>query len=190
MTRSSRPAPGDSGALSLELAILAPLLLAMFGLMTLAGRVYLAGSTVDHAARDAARAASLQNSPSAAQQAARQVADQSLTSQGIHCASTGVTVPTAGFNAPLGQPAAVTVTVTCQVPLAGLFPGIPGSKTLTGSFTCSIDQYRQRALGFANSEVGEEHLLTHTPPFFDGRPGAGTAASVLGARWDAGVRGA
>lgn len=136
---------GERGALSLEMAILAPVLLLMFGLMTLAGRVYLAGSTVGNAARDAARAASLQNSPGAAQQAALQVANQSLTSQGVRCATTDVTVPTAGFSAPLGQPAAVTVTVTCQVPLSGLFPGIPGSKTLTGSFTCSIDQYRQRA---------------------------------------------
>ncbi|WP_042422253.1 TadE/TadG family type IV pilus assembly protein [Streptacidiphilus anmyonensis] len=147
MSRSPRTSAGDRGALSLELAILAPLLLAMFGLMALAGRVYLAGSTVDNAARDAARAASLQNSPGAAQQAALQVANQSLTSQGVHCASTDVTVPTAGFSAPLGQPAAVTVTVTCQVELAGLFPGVPGSKTLRGSFTCSIDQYRQRAAG-------------------------------------------
>ncbi|WP_042370572.1 TadE family protein [Streptacidiphilus neutrinimicus] len=147
MTRSPRPAPGDGGALSLEMAILAPVLLVMFGLMALAGRVYLAGSTVDNAARDAARAASLQNSPGAAQQAALQIANQSLTSQGVHCASTDVTVPTAGFSAPLGQPAAVTVTVTCQVELAGLFPGVPGSKTLRGSFTCSIDQYRQRAAG-------------------------------------------
>ncbi|RAG81239.1 pilus assembly protein [Streptacidiphilus pinicola] len=145
MTRSPAPTSGEHGALSLEMAILAPVLLLMFGLMALAGRVYLAGSTVDNAARDAARAASLQNSPGAAQQAALQVANQSLTSQGVHCASTDVTVPTAGFSAPLGQPAAVTVTVTCQVPLSGLFPGVPGSKVLTGSFTCSIDQYRQRA---------------------------------------------
>jgi Flp pilus assembly protein TadG len=149
VNRSIRTPEGERGALSLEMAILAPLLLVMFGLMALAGRVYLAGSTVDNAARDAARAASLQNSPGAARQAALQVANQSLTSQGIHCASTDVTVPTGGFTAPLGQPAAVTVTVTCQVPLAGLFPGIPGSKTLRGSFTCSIDQYRQRAVGQA-----------------------------------------
>ncbi|WP_042424521.1 TadE/TadG family type IV pilus assembly protein [Streptacidiphilus anmyonensis] len=145
MTRSPRPVAGEHGALSLEMAILAPVLLLVFGLMALAGRVYLAGSTVANAARDAARAASLQNSPGGARQAALQVATQSLTSQGIHCVNTDVTVPTAGFTAPLGQPAAVTVTVTCQVQLAGLFPGVPGTKTLRGSFTCSIDQYRQRA---------------------------------------------
>ncbi|WP_063774056.1 TadE/TadG family type IV pilus assembly protein [Streptacidiphilus rugosus] len=139
----------DNGALSLELAILAPAILMFLALMIVCGRIYLTGSTVDDAARDAARAASLQNDPGAARTIALQVASQSLATQGLHCLTTDVQVPTAAFATPLGQPASVTVTVTCRVNLSDVgFPGLPGSKVLTGSFTSSLDEYRPRtALG-------------------------------------------
>jgi Flp pilus assembly protein TadG len=137
---------GDRGALSLELAILGPALLMVLALVIAAGRIYLSGSSVDDAARDAARAASLQSSPVAAQGTAEQVADQTLASEGLHCTSTTVTVPTAGFTVPLGQPASVTVTVSCRAALSDIgLPGLPGSKLLTSSFTSSLDPYRPRS---------------------------------------------
>lgn len=135
----------DRGGLSLELAILAPVLLMVLALVVAAGRIYLSGSSVDNAARDAARAASLQSSPAAAQGSAEQVADQTLASEGIHCISTSVSVPTGGFNVPLGQPATVTVTVSCRAPLGNIgLPGLPGTKLLTGTFTSSLDPYHVR----------------------------------------------
>ena len=147
------PAKGgdrDRGALSLELAILGPVLILFLLLMASAGRIYLAGSGVDDAARDAARAASLQRDPATARAAAQAIADQTLTAQGLHCQSTQVTIPTGGFDTPLGEPASVTVTVHCRVNLADVaVPGMPGTKLLTGQFTSSIDQYRQRAQGLA-----------------------------------------
>ena len=147
MTRTRcAPKPREHGGLSLELALLAPVLFMVLALVIAAGRIYLSGSTVDNAARDAARAASLQSSAPAAQATAEQVADSTLAAEGIHCTSTNVTVPTAGFNAPLGQPASVTVTVQCQVDLSSIgLPGMPGSKLLTGTFTSSLDPYRVRA---------------------------------------------
>lgn len=138
----------DRGALSLELAILAPVMILFLLLMAAAGRIYLSGSGVNNAARDAARAASLQRDPAAAQAAALQIAEQTLAAQGLHCLSTDVEVPVDGFNTPLGQPASVTVTVHCRVNLSDVaVPGMPGSKLLTGTFTSALDQFRQRADG-------------------------------------------
>ncbi|MFC5911468.1 TadE family protein [Streptacidiphilus monticola] len=146
--RRNQPTVPDSGALSLELAILAPVLLAVFALVIAAGRIVFAGSSVDDAARAAARAASIQRSGGDAQNAALQVAEQTLAQQGLHCTNTEVDVPTGGFNVPLGQPASVTVTVRCTVRLSDVgAPGLPGAKTLTGTFTSAIDQYRVRGDG-------------------------------------------
>ena len=57
-----------------------------------------------------------------------------------------VTVDTAGFAVPPGQPAQVTVQVTCDVRLPGLtvIPGIPGSRTLTATASSPLDIYRAR----------------------------------------------
>ncbi len=144
--RGGTEAGGERGALWLELAILGPALLMVLALVIAAGRIYLSGSSVDDAARDAARAASVQTNPVAAQGSAEQVADQTLASEGLHCTSTSVTVPTAGFDVPVGQPASVTVTVTCRADLSDIgLPGLPGSKLLTGAFTSSIDPYRPRS---------------------------------------------
>ena len=145
-SRSGTADSSDRGALSLELSILGPALLMVLALVIAAGRIYLSDGSVDNAARDAARAASLQTSPVAAQGTADQVADQTLASEGLHCTSTSVTVPTGGFNVPVGQPASVTVTVTCRADLSDIgLPGLPGSKLLTGTFTSSIDPYRPRS---------------------------------------------
>ncbi|MGW4890721.1 TadE/TadG family type IV pilus assembly protein [Kitasatospora sp. NPDC004240] len=136
---------GDRGSLSLETAILAPLLFGFLVLVIAAGRVHIADNTVDAAARNAARAASLERSGSAAQQAGSRVAQQTMKDQGLRCSSVDVSVPTGGFNAAIGQTASVTVTVTCQVDLSDLaLPGLPGSKRITSHFTSAIDSYRGR----------------------------------------------
>lgn len=135
---------GDAGDAALELIILAPVLLALIGLVIAAGRVSVAQGSVDAAARDAARQASISRSPGEARAAAAVSADAALRQDGLDCLPV-VTVDVAGFGTPVGQPAEVTATVTCQVPLADLVvPGLPGSRRLSAKFTSPLDPYRGR----------------------------------------------
>jgi Flp pilus assembly protein TadG len=134
----------DAGDASLELIILAPVLLALIGLVIAAGRTSVAQGSVAAAARDAARQASISRSPGDAQAAALASADAALSQDGLDCTPV-VSIDTAGFGVPVGQPAQVTATVTCQVPLSDLVvPGMPGSTTLQATFTSPLDPYRGR----------------------------------------------
>jgi Flp pilus assembly protein TadG len=135
---------GDRGAASVELAVLAPALLLVVALLIAAGRITLAGGAVEHAATAAARQASLARTPATARAAAEQTARRLLAEQHLHCRSTTVGVDTAGFAAPSGRPAQVSVQVACVVPLADLgLPG-PGARTLADTFTSPLDPYRGR----------------------------------------------
>jgi Flp pilus assembly protein TadG len=147
MTRATREhLRDDTGSFTLELAVLAPALLLLLAFIVAAGRIELAGSSIDGIARDAARAASLARTPAAAQSAAQSTATDAAANQNIDCTHLAVTVNTAGFTTPLGTPAAVVVHVSCTAPLGDLaLPGLPGSKTLTASFTSPLDPYRARA---------------------------------------------
>jgi hypothetical protein len=137
----------DDGNAALELLILAPVILALIGLVIAAGRTSVAQGSVDAAARDAARQASISLSPGAAQQAALSSVNAALRSDGLHCKPV-ITLLLAGFNTPLGQPAQVSASVSCTVRLSDLLvPGIPGSRRLTASFTSPLDPYRSRADG-------------------------------------------
>ncbi|WP_371648024.1 MULTISPECIES: TadE/TadG family type IV pilus assembly protein [unclassified Streptomyces] len=152
--RWARQGHGDEGSAAIEAAIILPVLIMFLCLAVAGGRIVTSGAKLDAAAQDAAREASIHRTAAAAQSAARSAADESLQDQGIACASTSVSIDTGGLRVPVGQVGTVTVTVTCTVPLAELLlPGLPGAKTLTSTATSVVDQYRQRALGFANSEV-------------------------------------
>nr|WP_024127103.1 TadE/TadG family type IV pilus assembly protein [Streptomyces sp. F8]AHE39824.1 Hypothetical protein pFRL5_161 [Streptomyces sp. F8] len=135
----------DRGALSLEAVILFPVLILVLLLVITFGRIGSAGNAVDTAARNAARAASLERTGGAASSAGSQMARSVLDQQGLQCTSTSISVSTGGFSAQIGEPASTTATVTCVVRLSDIgLPGLPGSKTLSSSFTSSIDSYRQR----------------------------------------------
>jgi Flp pilus assembly protein TadG len=142
-----RRRPGrDRGSLSLETAILTPVLLLALLLVVAAGRRYLAGNAVDDAAREAARAASLERDPGAARTQGLQAANQALADQNLHCTSLAVDVPTAAFTTTLGTAGSVTVSVDCTVDLSDLtLPGVPGTVTVHSSFTSPVDPYRTRA---------------------------------------------
>jgi Flp pilus assembly protein TadG len=134
----------DDGNAALELVILAPVLLCLLGLVIAAGRTSIAQGSVAAAARDAARQASIALTPGAAEAAARSSALAALNQEGLDCAPV-VTVDVAGFGVPVGEPATVSATVSCQVPLSDLIvPGMPGSKTLTATFSSPLDPYRGR----------------------------------------------
>ncbi len=134
------------GSATLELAILAPVLLVLLGLVIVAGRITAAGSAVEQAAASAARAASLARDARAAQVGAHRAAHESLVRQGITCEPLTSHLDSAGFAVALGSPASVTATVRCTVPLAGLaVPGMPGTRTLSAQMTSPLDTYRGRS---------------------------------------------
>jgi len=140
---------GDAGSAALELVVLAPVLLVLLALVIAAGRTSIAQSSVDAAARDAARQASLALNPTAAQQTGLTSARQALRDDGLDCVTENVTVDTggadAGFGVAPGQPASVSATVSCAVPLSDLFlPGLPGAHTMTATFSSPLDVFRER----------------------------------------------
>ena len=144
----SRRRPGSRrqrGSATVELVLLAPALLALFTLTVLAGRIVLAGGTLEQTAAAGARAASLARSPTQAAAAADRAVRRSVDEQHLQCQAVTVTVDTAGFAVPLGRPAAVSVQVSCRVRLADLtLPGLPGSRLLSDRAVSPLDPYRGR----------------------------------------------
>jgi len=135
----------DRGSASLETVVLAPPLLLLIGLAAVGMRVQDAKSAIEAAAYDAARAASISRTTGTAQSRASTAADIALSQGGLRCANLSVSVNTAEFARPVGQPANVYVTVTCDVILADLgVPGLPGTRRLTATFTSPLDLYRGR----------------------------------------------
>ncbi len=135
---------GEGGSATLELVVLVPGLLALLLLVIAAGRISAAGGQVEEAARDSARAASLERGPAAAAVAARLTATRSLAAEHVTCQHLLVDV-TGGFDVPAGQPAAVRVTLSCTADLSDLaLPGLPGTRTERASYAAVLDTYRGR----------------------------------------------
>lgn len=135
----------DRGSEAIATAIVTPLLLMLLCMAIAGGRIATSGAKIDAAAEDAARAASISRTYTGAQAEAAEAAARSLNDQGIRCASTATSVDTAGLAVPLGEVGTVTVNISCTVPLSDLLlPGVPGSKTMTSSFTSVVDAYRSR----------------------------------------------
>jgi Flp pilus assembly protein TadG len=135
----------DRGAVTLEFVVVAPALLALLGLLVMAGRVAIASNSVESAADEAARSASISRTASGARAAAEEGARRSLAEQGLQCSSVQVDVDTAGFAVPVGLPAQVHATVTCVVRLSDLaLPGFPGARTVTATAVSPLDTYRER----------------------------------------------
>ena len=68
------------------------------------GRVAIAHGSVQQAAADAARAASIARTAGAAQTSAVTAARATLANQGLTCASMTVTLDTSGFATPVARP--------------------------------------------------------------------------------------
>jgi hypothetical protein len=153
---------GSEGNAPLELVLLAPVILALIGLVVAAGRVSTAQGAVDAAAHDAAREASLAPSQAAAQTAATGSANAALSADGLDCDPV-VSLPNLGaaFGTPIGQPAEIKATVRCTVSLARLLvPGLPGSMSLSSTFSSPLDPYRSRDLAAGISPAVT--ALSHT----------------------------
>jgi Flp pilus assembly protein TadG len=135
----------DRGSAVIEAAIGVPAFMLFVVLIIGAGRVAITHQSVEAAAAEAARSASIERTQTAATQAATQAAAAALANQKLQCVSTQITLDTTGFASPVGTPATVTATVTCVVNLSDLaVPGLPGALTITETMSSPIDTYRER----------------------------------------------
>jgi Flp pilus assembly protein TadG len=136
---------GERGSVSLELVVLTPGLLLVIGVLIYGGRLELAKQSVQSAASQAAREASIARTQPEANSTAGAAATRSLAEQGLNCVTSSVSVDTSGFASPAGTPATITAEVTCVVNLSDLaVPGIPGSQTVTATADSPLDTYRER----------------------------------------------
>ncbi len=141
--RAIRDERGGSVAIETVLIVSSVVLILM--LITAGFRIAMAGDAVENVAGSASRAASLARTASEAQHDARQVADASLATSGLTCAPSSVHIDTSGFGVPVGQPASVTVTVSCTAPLQDLLvPGLGGARVLSATSVSPLDTYRGR----------------------------------------------
>ncbi len=125
----------ERGSMAVEIVILTPVLF-MFAMLVVAGGRYVGvEGDIEAAARDAARAASLETSEREARSAASAIVSQSL--EGMTCP---VDVGTANW----GPDGSVTVSVRCAVSYEGLgLIGLPGSVDIEAESTIRLDPYRK-----------------------------------------------
>lgn len=123
----------ESGSMAVEVVILAPILM-MFVLLVVAGGRYVSvEGDIQATARDAARAAALQDTRGEAEQAARSIISGSLDCD-----------PAVGFNADWRPDGSVSVTLRCQVPYDDLgLLGLPGHVTIEAESHVRLDPYRR-----------------------------------------------
>jgi Flp pilus assembly protein TadG len=136
--------------MSVELVIITPGLVLLLLLVAAGGRVVEAQGHVDGAARDAARAASLAQSPQQAGAAAAQAAQADL-GRSSWCAAGSVQAMVAGFPG-VGQAVQpgqdVTVTVTCHVNMSPFtLLGFNPTMVFTGQAVAPLDAFTCRAPG-------------------------------------------
>ncbi|HEY2579551.1 MAG TPA: TadE/TadG family type IV pilus assembly protein [Streptosporangiaceae bacterium] len=128
----------DRGSMTLEFALLAPAFILLVLLLVVGGRIVEAQSQVDGAARDAARAASVQVFADNLHPAIEQAAQSDLDSAGHDMCPGGLSETWAGGSA-AGE---VTVNVHCTINLS-FFPGL-GTLTMTGHALAPLDTYVER----------------------------------------------
>ncbi len=139
-------APRDVGSASLELVIWAPVLLLLAAVIVLAGRIAQARQAVEVAAAEAARAASAAGTHAQATTRAKSAANAALSSAGLRCSSTSITVDTSAWSRPAGTPARVSARIGCRLRLSDLsVPGVPGSKDVSATASSTLDVYRVRS---------------------------------------------
>lgn len=130
---------GQEGMMAVELVILVPIMALFLLLVVGLGRYTHGRQLVDDAAAEAARAASLTNSPTQAITEARRTAADTIGQGGVTCGQMSTDVNVAAFG-PGGQ---VTVTVRCHADLSSLtMTGLPAAVTLTATSISPIETYR------------------------------------------------
>lgn len=129
----------EHGSVAVEVAVVAPALVALLLLVVYAGRVSQAEADVRRAAAEAARAASLRQVPAEAVAAAEATAAANVATSGVACASLETVVDTSAF-VPGGT---VAVTVSCDASLADVtLLGVTGERRFEARSVEVIDRYR------------------------------------------------
>lgn len=129
----------ERGSLAVEMAIIAPGLLLIFGLIFAYGRAAGVNGTLEAGTRDGARSATMARSYDEAVQRATQAVSDAISATPQACQdSLRVTV---SDNFEPGQ--AITVTATCSYGLSDIgLPGAPGTVRPRSSFISMLDPYR------------------------------------------------
>lgn len=143
-------ARGERGSGSLELAILAPFLLALLMLIVAFGRYAQTENIVDQASRDATRAATAQNERSAVPAVVQQVVTQTMRDAPQSCRDSVEIEPPDMTSGAFGLPDpddpialdAVSVTVRCTLDLSDLGALALGQVPISRTFTSPLDRYR------------------------------------------------
>lgn len=127
---------GETGSAAVEVAMLAPVFLALISFVVFVGRIGSLGQNTASAARDAARAASIHSA--APDGWAIDAATTTLSDSQVSCRDLMVDVDSSRSE-PGGS---VTVTVTCTVEVRDLtgLP-LPGAKSVSSSSVAVIDRY-------------------------------------------------
>jgi Flp pilus assembly protein TadG len=124
----------ERGSMAVETVMLAPVFLLFLMFLAGAGVLVESQGRVNGAARDAARAASVQRSLEDAEGAAETIATGALEG---HCQSPSVSLDESEWE----QGGQVQAEVTCQLDLG--FLGFGGTKTMTGTAVVPIEQFRR-----------------------------------------------
>ncbi|MHB8437991.1 MAG: TadE/TadG family type IV pilus assembly protein [Acidimicrobiales bacterium] len=131
--------------MTVELAVLTPIIV-LFALLAVAlGRYELARIQVADAARAAADAASVVSSAADASAAASASAMPALAGEAHVCPLPIVSTDTSSFRPDVttGSPGSVSVTVQCTVSMSDLMvPGVPGSITVRSTGVAPVDPFR------------------------------------------------
>ncbi len=137
----------ERGSIVISLAMLFPMFMLTISFSWVVNRTEFAAAAVDAAAYASARAASQSRDPATARDRARTSALATLAAQDLHCAAAPtVDVDVAQFANPVGQPANVTVRISCLVSLSDVaLPGMPGQRLVWAQYTSPIDRYRARS---------------------------------------------
>lgn len=141
MARRWRDARGSA---AVEIALLAPLLGTLVLVVIFGGRLALARQTVQAAAADASRAASIARNASDAERSANQIALGTMSNQGVRCATLSIDVDSRGFTKPPGTQATTTVAISCDVATADLTLPFPGTVRVSATSSSELDVYRGR----------------------------------------------
>ncbi|MDO5677388.1 MAG: pilus assembly protein [Propionibacteriaceae bacterium] len=130
-------------AVSVEAAVVLPVIVLFIGLLLTLGRVALAQQHVGSAAAAGARAASLERNVGSAASAADAAVAAALSHRNLACRGTSVVADVGGVSRPLGTPASVSVHVLCEVDLADVsLPFIPGSISVEAERSSPVDPLR------------------------------------------------
>ena len=129
----------ERGSATVELTLLAPVLLVLLLFVVGLGRMAHARQQVESVSADAARAASLERNTAASQGVAQTVARNSLGRAGLSCLSMNVDVDVSNYR-PGGT---VRVTVSCTSQMSDVaMAGFPGSREFTSTSIVPIEMWR------------------------------------------------